>query len=125
MGLVLVLVARLVLGIAWTPGGNAPGRVIHGTACPEGGPYVSVLGPDLSDEQDPTTNWSLVDGDPDSLPWGGFGGYGAEAYVKAQLPWRVRFRINWDSEGGALVAVGSRYDVCMVARVVDHIRNGR
>jgi hypothetical protein len=126
--LALALAVFYVVGIAWTPGGNAPSSVLHGSGCPVVGAHVSVEGPDDRPDEDaddyaPGHEWAFLDGDPDSLPGARVGGgWGAERHAKAQLPWRVRFRMEWDSEGSLLAAYGSHDDICMLARVIAHER---
>lgn len=124
--LLLLFGVFYVMGIAWTPGGNAPRGVLHGKDCPIASARTTIEGPqdrpaEDADNYEPGRDWSLLDDDPDSLARA-FSGYGAERYLKAQLPWRVRFRMEWDSEGSLVAAYGSRADICMLARVVAHIR---
>jgi hypothetical protein len=126
-----LLLMGYVMGFAWTPGGNAPSRVLDGNGCPvsEPGGDVSVEGPHdrpAEDNQDykPGHQWSLLAHDPEKVLRVGFGGHGAEHLVKAQLPWKVRWRMEWDSESGLFAVYGSHADVCMVARVVAHRARG-
>jgi hypothetical protein len=120
---VLALAVTYLLGIAWWPGGLASGRVLHGSGCPSRG-ETTVEGPldrpaEDADSFPPGRDWSVIDRDPDTLPGSWLAGaYGAERWLKARLPWRVRFKVEWDSEGSLLAVYGGHDDICMIARVV-------
>lgn len=126
----LVLLVAYIMGVAWLPGGTAPRRVLHGSGCPQS-EQALVEGPaDRSPEDaaaydfEPGYDWFLFDDYPELLPGSRFfGARGAERSVQAMLPWRVRFRIRWDSDLSVLSAFGSERDICMLARVVEHARS--
>ena len=126
--LCLLAVVMYVMGIAWWPGGTAPGSVLHGSGCPVASQYTTLEGPEdrpAEDAEDypPGRDWSLLDDDPDSLPGSWLGsGFGAERWLKARLPWRVRFGVEWDSEGSLLAVYGNHDDICMIARAVADAR---
>ena len=130
-GLPVLLVAAAVvyvMGISLLPWGTAPSDVREGTDCPVASEFTTVVGPSDRPAEDnelyePGRDWDLIDDDPESLPGGWLGGTGAERWMKSRLPWNVRFRINWDSEGSALVAIGSHDDICMLARLVASARS--
>jgi hypothetical protein len=126
--LVVVAVVMYLGGIAWWPGGIAPRSVLHGTGCPVASQYTTVEGPQdrpAEDAEDypPGRDSSLLDDDPDTLPGGWLAsGYGAERWLKARLPWRVRFGVEWDSDGSLLAVYGNHDQICMIARLVAHAR---
>lgn len=111
------------LGFAWMPEGNASPRVLHGLGCAVNDTNVSVEAPASTQAGAATTGaWGLLAYDAALVLQTDLGGYGAERYVKAQLPWAVRMRLTWDSESDLLAAYGTREDVCMLARVVEQRR---
>jgi hypothetical protein len=123
----LVLLVLYVMGVAVWPGGTDAGGAAQAGECPAS-EHVSIEGPEDRPQEDagnyaPGRDWSLLDDYPELLPgsWLG-GGFGAERYLKARLPWRVRFRMEWDSEGSLLAAYGSHDDICSLARVVERKR---
>lgn len=124
-----VLASAFVLGLARSPWGGAPSRVLSGTACPQDGEDVIVEGPrDRSVEEaamyPPGRDWSLLGYElEDEL--GVTYTWSAERKIRASLPWRVRFGVEWDSEGGLLAAYGNREQICMMARVVQWRRGSR
>ena len=111
---VLLSLGVYFLGFAWKPGGNAPATVLHGVGCGVSDDSVAI------DAAEPS--WSLYTYDAAVTLQTGLGGFGAERYVKAQLPWSVRMRLVWDSDTDLLAAYGSRDDICMLARVVEQRR---
>ncbi len=120
--LVAVVAVVYALGFAWQPTGNAPRSVLDGAGCAVSDTNVSVDGPQEVVSDEPDGAWSLLAFDADQVLHTSLGGYGAERYVKAQLPWGVRMRLMWDSESGLLAAYGARDDICMLARVVEQRR---
>lgn len=102
------------LGFAWKPSGNASSEVLHSGGCSVYDDRVSVDRPPAVEDQ-----WSLYAYDAALTLKTGLGGYGAERYVKAQLPWSVRMRLVWDSDTDVLAAYGKQDDICMLARVVE------
>ena len=120
---VAVLVSAFVLGLARTPWGSAPSAVLSGTGCPHNSGDLLVEGPrdrpaDQAASYPPGRDWSLLGYElEDEL--GVTYTWSAERKVKASLPWRVRFDVEWDSEGGLLAAYGDQEQICMVARVVE------
>lgn len=119
---VLVLAPGFVLGVAPVPWGSAPRAVLTGDGCPQDGEDVFVEGPGDRAAEDaesypPGRDWSLLGYDiEDEL--GVTFTWSAERKIQASLPWRVRFGVEWDSEGGLLAAYGNREQICMIARVV-------
>ena len=119
---VCVLATGFLLGVAAAPSGSAPRAVLTGTGCPQDGEHVLVEGPgdrpaEDADVYPPGRDWSLLGYEiEDEL--GVTYTWSAERKIKASLPWRVRFGVEWDSEGGLLAAYGNREQICMVARVV-------
>jgi hypothetical protein len=111
---VVVVVVAFVLGLAWLPGGVAPASVLRGSSCPEGGDVEVESPTDRLPDAD-GDYWALLDR-------GSTHGWFEERHLKSQLPWRVRFRLEWDSEGSLLAAYGTQSDVCMAARVLAHDR---
>ena len=105
------------LGFAWVPGGNAPSQVLHSGGCTVYDDSVSVDAPPVAKD-----DWSLYAYDAPMTLKTGLGAYGAERYLKTQLPWSVRMRLVWDSDTDVLAAYGSQDDICMLARVVEQRR---
>lgn len=105
------------LGFAWVPGGNAPSQVLHSGGCEVYDDSVSVDRPPAAADQ-----WSLYAYDAPVVLKTGLGAYGAERYLKTQLPWSVRMRLVWDSDTDVLAAYGKPDDICMLARVVEQRR---
>ena len=120
---VVGLVIAALLGVARGPWGGAPSAVLAGTACPYNGDDVIVEGPgdrplEEADMYPSGRDWSLR-GYELEHELGVTDTWSAERKIKASLPWRVRFGVEWDSEGGLLAAYGDRDQVCMIARVVE------
>jgi hypothetical protein len=127
--LVVLLVAWSsfhLLGIAWRPSGNAPSSVLQANNCPDDGDLI-VEGPqdrsaEANADYDRAHQWALRMYEPDKVMHLGNGGYGDERFVRSQLPWRVRFRLSYDSESGMMALYGTRADICMAARVIANRR---
>lgn len=113
----LLSLAVYFLGFAWTPSGNASSEVLHSGGCSVYDDRVSVDRPPAV--EDP---WSLYAYDAAMTLQTGLGAYGAERYLKTQLPWSVRMRLVWDSDTDVLAAYGKQDDICMLARVVERRR---
>lgn len=127
MGAALTTVALTVggyfLGFAWDPSGDAPQAVLQGPGCTVSDGNVSVDAPAPTSALDGAPgSWSLLAYDAAVVLHTDLGGYGAERFVKAQLPWAVRMRLVWDSESDLLAAYGTKDDICMLARVVEQRR---
>ncbi len=123
LGAVALTVGGYLLGFAWDPAGDAPRAVLDGAGCSVADGNVTVDAPSSTaalDGQD--GSWSLLAYDAAVVLHTGLGGYGAERYVKSQLPWTVRMRLVWDSESDLLAAYGTQQDICMLARVVEQRR---
>ena len=113
----LLGLAVYFLGFAWKPGGNAPSQVLHSGGCSVYDDSVSVDRPPAVGDE-----WSLYAYDAPVTLQTGLGAYGAERYLKTQLPWSVRMRLVWDSDTDVLAAYGTQDDICMLARVVEQRR---
>ncbi len=123
LGAVALTIGAYFLGFAWDPSGDAPRAVLDGRGCSVSDGNVTVDAPaPTSALGDEAGSWSLLAYDAAVVLRTGLGGYGAERYVKAQLPWTVRMRLVWDSESDLLAAYGTQEDICMVARVVEERR---
>ncbi len=118
----VVVAGGYVLGLGWAPWGGAPTAVRSGTSCPHDGSSVIVEGPGDRPARDadmypPGRDWSFrgYELEPKlnaTYTWS------AERKIRASLPWRVRFGVEWDSEGGLVAAYGNREQICTIARVV-------
>jgi hypothetical protein len=100
--------------------------VLHGSGCPADNDLI-VEGPGDRSAADNVDypkghDWDLRVYEPGAVMHRSFGGQRAERFVKSQLPWSVRFRMDYDSESGMMALYGTHADVCMASRVVAHYR---
>jgi hypothetical protein len=115
------------MGVSSWPWGRLPSSVRRSQECPRDGLLIRVDGPQDRPDEDPELypsgrDWCLYSDAPYVTRALGVDETGqAERIIKARLPWRVRFGVEWDSEGQMIAVYGNGDQIALIARAIHYL----